>query len=420
MRFLVLGSGGREHAIVRALKNSLSVSEVHASPGSRGISADAICHKVDLTDEKALTSFLKKYSYDCVVVGPETYLAAGVSDVIRAAGVPVVGPSQVAAQLEASKIFCKKFMLEAGVPTAHFEVVESVQATLDLAPQFTPPYVLKADGLAAGKGVVICKNIEELRAAAEDFFDKKVFGIAGSKALLEQFQPGYEISYLILTNGTDYQSLPLAQDHKRLGDGDTGLNTGGMGTVAPYKIDQKLQEQIRELVLEPSVKHLGGSGMLYRGVLFIGLMITPAGPQVLEYNVRFGDPETQSILPLLDGDWGVVFKALSEGTMMPLKWKPLNVACVVMAAPGYPETVEKDVVIEGDLNAQSASSYFLHAGTDKNHDGKWVTSGGRVLNAIGIGSSPQEAIRQAYAQSEKVRWRGLQKRTDIGKNWLSV
>lgn len=415
MRFLVLGQGGREHAIIRALKFSPSVTEVHACPGSDGISSEAICHKIDLTDAKAVEAFVKKYQFDCVVVGPENYLVAGVADQLRTLGVGVVGPSQIAAQLEGSKIFSKEFMVRAGVPTAAFEIVDNVADTVRAAQKFTPPYVLKADGLAAGKGVFLCATLPELKAAAESLFEHKSLGVAGHRALLEQYQEGYELSYLVLTNGSEFEALPLAQDHKRLADGDAGPNTGGMGVVGPMVIDAALREQIDSLIVRPSVRNLSGSGLLYRGVLYIGVMVTPKGPTVLEYNVRFGDPEAQVIMPLLDGDWGYVFSKLANGEMSPMKWKNLQMACVVLAAQGYPDAPVKDAPIEGDLGYQGPSSYFLHAGTAKS-GGQWVTNGGRVLNAVGMGSSRAEALREAYAQAKHANWRGMQMRKDIGAN----
>jgi phosphoribosylamine--glycine ligase len=419
MRFLVIGQGGREHAIVRALKFSPSVTEVHAVPGSQGISQDAICHGIDLTDDKVLQAFVQKYQFDCVVIGPEQPLVRGLADRLRALGMSVVGPSQVAAQLEGSKIFAKEFMAKAGVPTAAFAVVASVEETLAAAEKFTPPYVLKADGLAGGKGVYICRRLDELKSAAEGLFQRGILGEAGRRALLEQFQHGFELSYLILTNGTRAETLPLAQDHKRLVDGDMGPNTGGMGVVAPIEIEPGLRERIESGIVAPILRELGGGGLLYRGVLYIGLMITPTGPSVLEFNVRFGDPEAQVLFPLLDGDWGEVFLQLAKGELLPLQWKNLHMACVVLAAPGYPEAPEKNVVIEGDVGYQGASSYFLHAGTAKAPSGQWVTSGGRVLNAIGMGSSLTEAVQAAYAQAGQVNWRGLQKRADIGARQLN-
>lgn len=418
MRILVLGQGGREHAIVRALQFSPSVTEIHACPGSEGISRDAICHQIDLSDTKAVEAFVKRYTFDCVVVGPEKYLVQGISDLLRSLGVDVVGPSQAASQLEGSKIFAKEFMTRASVPTAAYEVVENVADTIKAATRFTPPYVLKADGLADGKGVFICASLIELKAAAEDIFEKKTLGMAGHKAILEQSLQGYELSYLILTNGQQAERLPLAQDHKRLKDGDEGPNTGGMGVVGPIQIDAALNERIDKEIVQPCLRHLQGSGLLYRGVLYIGIMVTPEGPKVLEFNCRFGDPEAQVILPQMDGDWGYVFAKLAKGELVPLKWKNLNVACVVMASPGYPSSPQKGVPIEGDLGSQTASSYFLVAGAAKSNDGRWITNGGRILNSIGVGQTLQQALTAAYTQAKQVKWQGLQMRSDIGARQL--
>lgn len=418
MRFLVLGQGGREHAIIRALKFSSSVTEIHACPGSDGISRDAICHQIDLSDTKAVENFVKRHQFDCVIVGPEKYLVQGISDLLRSLGVSVVGPSQAASQLEGSKIFAKEFMVGAGIPTAAYEVVSDVAATLKAAQKFTPPYILKADGLADGKGVFICPTLAELKSAAENLFEKKSLGMAGQRALLEQALHGYELSYLILTNGHQAERLPLAQDHKRLKDGDEGPNTGGMGVVGPIQIDPQLDQRIEKEIIEPCMRHLQGSGLLYRGVLYIGIMVTPDGPKVLEFNTRFGDPEAQVLLPQLEGDWGYVFAKLAKGEMVPLKWKSTHVACVVLASPGYPTEPKKGVIIEGDLGLQTASSYFLFAGVGKSPQGQWVTNGGRVLNSIGLGTNLKEAVQSAYDQARKVKWPGLQMRQDIGQKQL--
>lgn len=413
MRFLVVGQGGREHALVRALKFSPSVTEVHAAPGSAGIAQEAICHSIQLNDWAGWENLIQKHAFDCVVVGPEVPLAAGLADFLRSKGVATVGPNQTAARLESSKIFSKEFMATAGVKTARYFVVEDVESCMAKANEFNPPYVLKADGLAAGKGVFICHSKEELQSAAQALFVEKSLGDAGVKAILEEFSPGYELSYLVLTNGQDFQPMPISQDHKRLNENDEGPNTGGMGVVGPLAIDENLRAEIHRDIVEPTLKHLSGLGLLYRGILYFGVMVTKNGPSLLEYNVRFGDPEAQVILPLLDGDWGEVFVRLANGELEALRWKKLSAACVVMAAPGYPEAPESGVPIEGDVKTQTPSSYFLHAGTKFDH-GKWVTGGGRVLGAVGFGGTLKEAVQCAYKQAAQAKWRGLQMRKDIG------
>ncbi len=416
MRVLVIGQGGREHALVKALYFSPSVTEVHIAPGSDGMT-EAICHAVDPSQQEEILSMCRRFQFDLVVIGPETPLVEGLSDLLRSAGFKVFAPSKEAAALEGSKIFSKEFMVQAGIPTAKYVVVSSTAEVESAAAQFSLPYVLKADGLAAGKGVYICHSKEELMSAARDVFDKKVLGDAGKRALLEQFHKGYELSFFILTNGTSYVALPLAQDHKKIGEGETGPNTGGMGTVAPIKISEENYEQIITQVVEPTVKGLRDKNLYYRGVVFIGLIMTEDGPNTLEYNTRFGDPEAQVLLPLLDGDWGQVMLQIASGEMPHLAWKSLYSACVVLAAEGYPNTAVKGTEIEGDVQAQTTSSYILHAGT-KRDNGKWVTNGGRVLNCIGIGSTLKEAVKKAYEISEGVTWKGRQARSDIGKKFL--
>lgn len=418
MKVVVFGTGGREHALVKALKNSRKVTEVHAIPGSDGIAQDALCHNLDPKDFAALGPVLKRLHFDLAVIGPEALLDIGLTDFLREQGILVVGPTQQAARLESSKIFAKKFMMESGVPTSKFVIVNSTADLMKEASAFKPPYVLKVDGLAAGKGVMICQDLETLKQCGEDVFENKKFGTAGKEALLEEFKEGYELSCLVLTNGREFQILPLMQDHKRLEDGDLGPNTGGMGVVGPMKIDDSLKEQIEKQVVAPSVNGLGRMGLDFRGVLFVGIMVTKEGPSVLEYNTRFGDPEAQAVLPLLDGDWGQVFLSLAKGEITPLTWKPLSLACVVLAAPGYPDDPKAGVRLEGDLNQETPSSYFLHAGTEYK-DSKWMTKGGRVLNAVGIGSTLSEAIEKAYIQAKGVRCPGLQMRTDIGSKATS-
>lgn len=418
VKVLVIGQGGREHAIVKSLAQAPSVAEIHVIPGSEGMSREALCHPLDWRKTEELIGFCLRTEIDFVFIGPEDPLVEGLAEKLRDRGILAIGPNQEAAQLEGSKIYAKTFMEQAGVPTARYAIVNSVASVREASSKFAPPFVLKADGLAAGKGVFICKTLEDLLEKSADLFEKKIFGEAGAQALLEEFQAGWELSYLVLTNGRDAQALPLAQDHKRLRDGDEGLNTGGMGTVAPLKIDEMLRGRIEEDIVDPSIRLLEKKGLVYRGILFIGLMITPDGPKVIEYNVRLGDPETQVILPLLDIDTGTLFHELARGRLLPFQPRQVHAACVIMAAEGYPENPVKGTVIEGDLQTDSPIGYFVHAGTKKNPDGNWVTNGGRVLGAVGLGSNLKEALKSAYAQSEKARWSGLQKRSDIGKKIL--
>ncbi len=413
MKALVIGKGGREHAIVHALLKSQLIESVYAAPGSQGMGSDVSCLNVAL-EVDAIAEVCKKNEIDLIIIGPEDPLVAGLASDLRDKGLFVFGPDKSGARLEGSKIASKIFMESHDIPTARFEVVDSVAQTMKEAETFTPPYVLKADGLAAGKGVYICENREELEKAANDLFVRKVLGVAGEKALLEQFQPGFELSFFILTTGKDYIVMPMAQDHKKIYENEKGPNTGGMGTVAPMEIESDLYNQIISKIVEPTQKGISAEGFDYRGVVFIGIMVTEQGPQVLEYNVRFGDPETQVLLPLLDGDWGEVFFKIAKAELPEVKWKDLYTTCVVLAAENYPDTPVKDVVIEGDFKG-SESQYFLHAGTKQTIQGQWVTAGGRVLNSIGCGSTLPEAISKAYAQAEKVQWPGRQIRKDIGQ-----
>lgn len=416
LKVLIIGQGGREHALVHALSKSPTIREIHAIPGSDGMSREALCHNLDFQKHDLIIDFCLRMEIDYVFIGPEDPLVQGLSDSLRDRGILVVGPSKEAAQLEGSKIFAKKFMAEAKIPTAKFSVVSSVIETMKEAPHFSAPYVLKADGLAAGKGVFICKTLQDLENAARDIFEKKILGSAGETALLEQFMPGWELSYLLITNGSQYQALPLAQDHKRLQDNDEGPNTGGMGTVAPLKIDPALLQKIEKQIVAPTIQSLKAQNILYRGVLFLGLMITDQGPQLLEYNCRLGDPETQVILPLIDGDLGQIFYDLSIGKLQNIKQKNIFASCIVMASPGYPFHPEKNVPITGDPLSSTDSTYFLHAGSKKDPQGHWVTNGGRVLNSVALGNTREESLEKAYEQTKKAHWMGLQKRSDIGKN----
>ena len=445
MNVLVLGKGGREHALVRALTHSSQVHQVFALPGRAGFERQAVCLQNQYLDKSVnpegficapcgetvsseknnkfsknasrcsvIEKWVEEKNIKLVIIGPEKELTAGWSDFFRSLGVLVFGPSREAARLESSKLFAKRFMASFGVPTSEFKEVDSVEKTLAASGQFGFPVVLKVDGLAAGKGVFICHNREELKKSAELIFEKQIFGSAGEKAFLETFQRGEELSVFVLTNGNDYKIFPFARDYKTIKDGNQGPNTGGMGAFAPYIISSDLQKNIEEKIVQPSIDGINTHKLFYRGILYIGLMVVNNKPIVLEYNIRFGDPEAQVLLPLLDGDWAEVFLSISKGDLPTLNWKKSQfVACVVLAGEGYPSQPVTGVPIEGDISIESPGSYFLHAGTKKT-DGSWFTDGGRVLNALGLGETKEEAVRQAYKQAKRAHWPGMQVRSDIG------
>ncbi len=414
MNVLVLGQGGREHALIRALGQSSLIETVFALPGRVGFESLAENLSNHVLEKESVKILVKENDIGLVVVGPEKELAEGWSDFFRSLGVLVFGPSKESAQLESSKIFAKHFMLSSGIPTCNFKIVHSVKESLQAASSFSFPLVLKADGLASGKGVFICKDEKELRESASLLFEKKSLGDAGKRALVEPFQEGWELSAFILTDGKKYETLPFVRDYKRLKEGNSGPNTGGMGAFAPYLISSDLFRQIDEQVIQPSIRGIQKNHFLYQGVLYIGLMISKKGPLVLEYNVRFGDPEAQVLLPLLDGDWGKVFACTARGHLPSLQWKKnIFVTCVVLASEGYPLQPVKGSYIKGSIDFSSSHSYFLHAGSEKS-DASWITNGGRVLNAIGMGDTKEESIKRAYQQSRLVGWRGCQLRSDIG------
>lgn len=412
MNILVVGSGGREHAVIKSLAQSAKVNSIYCSPGNAGIAELASNVKLEIKNHPQVAEFCAEKKIDFVFIGPEDPLVDGLADSLRARKIPVFGPSKAAAMLEGSKIFAKTFMQEAGVPTAAATVVSTVSETMAATEKYPAPYILKADGLAAGKGVFICASRDELKNAAEDIFEKKTLGPAGNIALLEQNIPGKEISLLVLTNGADFQALPMAQDHKRLLDNNAGPNTGGMGTVAPMPIDKALYEKIIARVVIPSIDHLKTRGYLFYGVLFIGLMIKDDEPYVLEYNVRFGDPETQVILPLIENDLAELFYNLSNGKLNSLKLNGKTAFCIVNAAEGYPEKPVKNKTIMLPANAES--TYTLHAGTALNSEGQLVSAGGRVLNIIAVRDNFTHAREAAYEFNAQVIFEGRQFRSDIG------
>ena len=413
-RALVVGSGGREHALVRALGGSGWT--VFAAPGNPGMAADADVRPIALNDHAALVALATDEGIDLVVVGPEAPLVAGLTDDLRAAGVAVLGPSKAAAQLEGSKAFAKEVMLAAGVPTGRSETVTNVDEGMRAVAEFGLPVAVKADGLAAGKGVVIAQSDAEARAALQSMLDEGVFGDAGRTVVVEEGLTGPEVSLLAISDGTAVARFPAARDYKPIGEGNTGPNTGGMGSVSPVPdIPDHLADQLVDEVHRPVIAEMARRGMPFSGVLYAGIMMTPGGPKVLEFNVRFGDPETQALLPRVDGDLGEVLLAAAAGGLAdrPVSVAPGASVAVVLAAANYPGDPRTGDVITGIADAQATGAEVFQAGTTLNAEGQLVTNGGRVLAVQALGDDVEQARGRAYAAAELIRFDGMQMRRDI-------
>jgi phosphoribosylamine---glycine ligase len=425
MNVLVIGSGGREHALVWKLRQSPKVREIYCAPGNAGIGDIAELVKVNIDDVDGLFQFAKKKKIDLTVVGPEIPLVKGIVDLFEKNGMRIFGPTKYASQLEGSKVFAKNFMKKYRIPTASYktfgrsEYAEAQQYIMKHA----VPLVLKADGLAAGKGAVVCHSTGEALNTLQEFFEKNVFGDSGNSVVMEEFMNGEEASLFVLTDGTDYRVLQPAQDHKQIFDGDKGKNTGGMGAYAPAPIITKsLLQRVEKEVIKPTLEGMRADGKPYRGCLYVGLMMTPAGPKVVEFNCRLGDPEAQVVLPLLETDLFDLLFACSTGTLrsVELRHHSASAVCVVMASRGYPDSYETGKPITGlDSIRPESGVVIFHAGTKK-ENGKVVSSGGRVLGvtAIGYGDDLEGTIGTAYSAVKTISFDGAYYRSDIGRKGL--
>ena len=417
MKIMVIGGGGREHAIIRTLKKNPEITELYALPGNGGIAADAVCVDIGAKDIEAQVRFARENAIDFAVVAPDDPLVLGAVDALEAAGIPCFGPNKNAAILEGSKVFSKELMKKYGIPTAAYEVFTDPAAALDYVKAAPLPTVIKADGLALGKGVIIAQSREEAVAAVETIMLDKKFGASGDRIVVEEFLTGPEVSVLSFTDGTTVIPMVSSMDHKRARDNDEGLNTGGMGTVAPnpYYTPEIAERCMRE-IFRPTVDAMAAEGRPFRGCLYFGLMLTPNGPKVIEYNCRFGDPETQVVLPLLETDLLTAMQACRNGTLAEtdVRFSDGHACCVVMASEGYPESYEKgfEIAVQGDVDGE-----IFVAGAKREGD-KLLTNGGRVLGVTATADTLSAAIDKAYAQVAKVSFANAYYRRDIGQRAL--
>ncbi len=419
MKVLVVGGGGREHAIIRKLKESPKVEAIYCAPGNGGIAADAECFPINAMDIEGMKALAKEKAVDLVFVAPDDPLAAGMVDAMEEAGFKAFGPRANAAIIESSKVFSKDLMKKYNIPTAGYEVFDDPAKVLEyVEAQGTYPVVIKADGLALGKGVIIAENFDMAKEAVHSIMEDKVFGASGNHVVVEEFLTGPEVSVLAFTDGKTLKPMVSSKDHKRALDGDKGKNTGGMGTISPnpYYDDAMAERCMKEIFL-PTMNAMNAEGRPFKGCLYFGLMLTPNGPKVIEYNARFGDPETQVVLPRLKSDFADVVMAVVEERLadQPVEWTDEAAACVVMASGGYPASYPKGLEITGlDENGQLPGVTVYHAGTALK-DGKLVTSGGRVLGVTALGKTLDEALEKAYAGVEKIHFDGAHYRRDIGR-----
>lgn len=424
LRVLLLGSGGREHALADAILRSPHCAELHVAPGNAGIAQIAACHKINIDDNAAVVALAKELKIDFVVVGPESPLVAGIVDELNAVGIPAFGPTRSAAQLEGSKAFMKEIVVAAQIPTAAHQVFTDPVEAKKYVEDRGAPIVIKTDGLAAGKGVTVAISEEDALQAIDDAMVNKIFAESGSTLVIEEYLDGPEISVFALCDGERAICLGAAQDHKRAHDGDTGPNTGGMGTYAPVPLaSPRFKDTVMEQFVVPALAEMKKRGTPYKGILFAGLMVTKSGIRLIEYNVRWGDPETQVLLPRIDADVLELFWRAAHGELNNVDQVKLSenyALCVVMAANGYPGKYEKNTVIKNlDAAAQTESVKIFHAGTALNDNGEIVSAGGRVLGIVGFGKTLKLAQQHAYDAIAKIDWPQGFCRSDIGWRELS-
>ena len=423
MRVLVVGGGGREHALIKKIKESKKVDYIACCPGNGGISYDAECFDVGATDIDGVVALAKKISADFVVVAPDDPLVLGMVDALNEAGFATFGPKANAAIIEGSKVFSKDLMEKYNIPTAKYKVFDDPKDVIAyIKEQNEFPTVIKADGLALGKGVIIPETLDEAEAGVKEIMEDKIFGDSGNNVVVEEFLTGPEVSVLAFTDGKCVKPMVTSMDHKRALDGNKGLNTGGMGTVSPnpYYTDEVAQECMEKIFL-PTVNAMNAEGRTFKGCLYFGLMITQKGPKVIEYNCRFGDPETQVVLPRLNTDIMDIFEAINDGTLsdLDIQWDDRACACVIMASPGYPKSYPKGLEITGLTDGQLEGVTVYHAGTKLDGD-KLVTSGGRVLGVTALGENLEAALKKAYDGVSKIHFDNAHYRRDIGQSALNA
>lgn len=419
MKVLVVGSGGREHAVIRKLAENPEIDRIFCAPGNGGISVQARLVEIKATDVEGMVAFAKKEGIDFVVVTPDDPLVLGMADAMEEAGIPAFGPSKKAAQIEGSKVFAKNLMKKYGIPTAKYKVFDDpskVIAYIERENQF--PAVIKADGLALGKGVVIARNLAEAKEAVHSIMEDKIFGKSGNQVVVEEFLTGKEVSVLAFTDSHTISPMISSMDHKRVYDNDEGPNTGGMGTIAPspYYTPEVAKRCMEEIFL-PTMEAMKKEGRPFKGCLYFGLILTERGPKVIEYNCRFGDPETQVVLPLLKTDLFTIMRAVRDERLgeVDIQWSTGAAACVVLASGGYPKKYETGLPIEGlDENGGHPGVIVYHAGTKK-QDGRFLTAGGRVLGVTGLGETLPQALEKAYGAVRGITFKNAHYRTDIGK-----